>query len=197
MLTSVALAAVPPAGAPRTAYSASFSVAVAEASSTRSENGNVLPRTGSSTTSSSGSPAESRYSFKRQLLSRAPRFVNIATTCGVLDADVALGRVADQRTRGGCFDRLGRLFLRRRGRDRCRFRQGRRSADGASPAPSWAGIDERLLQVQHQEREKDREKNAAFHVVGGLKSPRCTCPAGTTGRPDRAGTGSQPARPSG
>ena len=95
----------------------------------------------------------------------------------VLEAGFALGRVAHQWTRGGCFDRLGRLFLRRRGRDD--VVSGRGDVGGRRGGRSLLGRHhERLPQVQRQECEKDREKNAPFHGIGGLKSPRCTCPAG-------------------
>ena len=57
----------------------------------------------------------------------------------VLDAGFALGRVAHQWTRGGRFDRLGSLFLRRRG-ETTSFPAGTTAADGASAGAFLGGI---------------------------------------------------------
>ena len=66
------------------------------------ENGSGCPDVAGSTTSSSGSPAESRCFLKRQLLSRPPRFVNVAITSSVLDAGFRARPMSPtSRTRGG------------------------------------------------------------------------------------------------
>ena len=91
-----------------------------------------------------------------------------------LDANVALGGVADQR-------RGQRRRRRRAGRRRapagpalCRWspasaaggRRGRR-ASRLTRAPAWAPASRTApASVQHEEREKDGEKNASFHSTG-------------------------------
>ncbi len=70
---------------------------VTVASSTRREKGRACAAVAGSTTSSNGFPTESRCFLKRQLLSRPPRFVNVAITSSV---STWISRSADSLTIG-------------------------------------------------------------------------------------------------
>ena len=170
---------------------------VTVASSTRREKGRACAAVAGSTTSSNGFPTESRCFLKRQLLSRPPRFVNVAITSSVStwisrSADsLTIGLDVASATGGGVGSEGG----------------GEGVELASEPARRRRRVGGRWLRWRHHKRPatgralerrgKSREERAVPCNQAGLKARATPVRRGYRGHIGRRGTGSQPAGPSG